>query len=135
MNVVIGVDIGTTSTKVVAYDPAGNRHGEAEQGYPLDEPRSGEAVQDPHLVLEAVMTGLGQVVEHTRRQGAQLVGVSFSSAMHSLLALDSTGTPLTPSVTWADTRATEQAERLRSGPAGQELHQRTGTPVHPMAPL
>jgi gluconokinase len=135
MNVVIGVDIGTTSTKVAAYDRAGNRHGEAERGYPLDEPRPGEAVQDPHLVLEAVMTGLGQVIEHTRREGAQLVGVSFSSAMHSLLALDSTGTPLTPSVTWADTRATEQAERLRSGPAGQELHQRTGTPVHPMAPL
>jgi gluconokinase len=28
-----------------------------------------------------------------------------------------------------------QAERLRAAPGGLELHRRTGTPVHPMAPL
>ena len=63
------------------------------------------------------------------------VGLSFSSAMHSLIGLDTDGRAITPSITWADLRATEQAERLRATPAGRYLHQRTGTPVHPMAPL
>jgi gluconokinase len=38
-------------------------------------------------------------------------------------------------VTWADTRAVPQAERLRAGVTGPELHRRTGTPVHPMSPM
>ena len=36
-------------------------------------------------------------------------------------------------MTWADMRATEQAERLRA--EHPELHDRTGTPLHPMSPL
>jgi gluconokinase len=56
-----------------------------------------------------------------------------STALHGLAALDADDAPLTPLVTWADTRATEQAERLRA--ERPELHDRTGTPLHPMAPL
>jgi gluconokinase len=133
--VVVGIDIGTTSTKVVAYDTSGRRRCEAEAGYPLAEPQPGYAVQDPAAVLDAVLTSLGKVVAMTRDAGTRITGVSFSSAMHSLIALDGDGAPLTPSVTWADIRATDQAERLRALTIGAEVHHRTGTPVHPMSPL
>ncbi|MCU1350974.1 MAG: carbohydrate kinase [Acidimicrobiales bacterium] len=132
---VIGVDIGTTSTKVVAYDELGTRHAEAEHGYPLDEPHLGHAVQDPRLVRAAVRDGLREVVAALGREGRPVAGVCFSSAMHSLLAVDASGEPLTPSITWADTRAVAQAEQLRSATIGRDLHQRSGTPVHPMSPL
>jgi gluconokinase len=36
-------------------------------------------------------------------------------------------------ITWADTRAATEAERLRS--EHPDLHDRTGTPLHPMAPV
>jgi gluconokinase len=133
--VVIGIDIGTTSTKVVAYDTAGRRTSEADAGYPLAEPQPGYAVQDPGAVLAAVQSSLAKVVTTARDAGRTIAGVSFSSAMHSLIALDGGGVPLTPSITWADVRATDQAERLRSLSVGAELHRRTGTPVHPMSPL
>ncbi len=133
--VVIGVDIGTTSTKAVAYDQLGRRRARSEHGYPLDEPQPGYATQDPALVLEAVVRSLGEAAAEVHRQGVEVAGVSFSSAMHSLIALDGGGTPLTPSITWADIRALDLAERLRQDPAGQELHRHTGTPIHPMAPL
>lgn len=133
--VVIGVDIGTTSTKVVTFDASGARHGAAEVPYPLAEPVPGHAVQDPAAILAAVLNTLGEVVAATGRAGLAVVAVSFSSAMHSLMALDGRRRPLTPLITWADTRATGQAERLRVLPAGVEAHRRTGTPVHPMSPL
>jgi gluconokinase len=133
--VVVGIDIGTTSTKVVAYDTSGRRRCEAEAGYPLAEPQPGYAVQDPATVLDAVLTALGKVVATARDAGTTITGVSFSSAMHSLIALDGQGVALTPSITWADIRATDQAERLRALTIGAEVHHRTGTPVHPMSPL
>ncbi|MFF0150647.1 gluconokinase [Micromonospora sp. NPDC005203] len=130
--VVVGVDIGTTSTKAVAYDTDGRQLGSHSVGYPLNDPQPGYAEQDPHLILDAVLKSVSVVVAELVQPVA---GLAFCSAMHSLIGLDPDGNPLTPSVTWADSRAIRQAERLRAMPSGLALHRRTGTPVHPMSPL
>ena len=133
MSVVIGVDLGTTSTKAVAYDTRGEALATAAHGYPLDEPHPGWAEQDPALILAAVLASVRDVVSQV--DGREVAGLSFSSAMHTLIGLDGDGAPLTPSLSWADSRAAAQAERLRAASGGLALHRRTGTPVHPMAPL
>jgi len=130
--VVVGVDIGTTSSKAVAFDTSGRQLASHSIGYPLEEPNPGWAEQDPDLIYEAVLGVIRAVVDEL---AAPIAGLSFSTAMHSLIGLDADGTPLTPSITWADSRASAQAERLRAVPSGLALHRRTGTPVHPMAPL
>ena len=130
--VVIGVDIGTTSTKCVAFDTSGRLLAAHSVGYELREPAPGYAEQDPEEILAAVLETLRAVVAAT---DAPLAAISFSSAMHSLIGLDPDGAPLTPSLTWADSRASAQAERLRGAVGGLALHRRTGTPLHPMAPL
>ncbi|SCE78542.1 gluconate kinase, FGGY family [Micromonospora coriariae] len=130
--VVVGVDIGTTSTKTVAYDTGGRQLASQSVGYPLNNPEPGYAEQDPHLILDAVLESIRAVVAELDEPVA---GLSFGSAMHSLIGLDPAGNPLTPSLTWADARSTRQAERLRAVPSGLALHRRTGTPMHPMSPL
>ncbi|KAB1155114.1 gluconokinase [Micromonospora sp. AMSO12t] len=130
--VVIGVDIGTTSTKAVAYDLDGAQLAHHSVGYPLDEPFPGYAEQDARHIHAAVLESVRAVVAELDRP---IAGLSFGTAMHSLIGLDADGRPLTPSLTWADSRASRQAERLRAVPSGLALHRRTGTPVHPMAPL
>lgn len=132
-DIVIGVDMGTTATKAVAYSVAGEQLASASQGYPLEEPHPGHAVQDPELILGAVYQTVREVVAEIG--AARIAGLSFSAAMHSLMALDAQLEPITPVVTWADTRASAQAERIRASASGLELHRRTGTPVHPMSPL
>lgn len=52
MDVVIGVDIGTTAAKAVAFDVEGGAQGDAEHAYPLLEPEPGAAVQDAAEVVE-----------------------------------------------------------------------------------
>jgi gluconokinase len=131
--VVLGVDIGTTSAKAVAFDAGGRELGRGEQGYPLLEPEHGQAVQDPDVVVEGTLAAIRAAVAGARDQGAAIAAVSFSGALHSLVGLDAQGKALTPLVTWGDMRATEQAERLRT--EHPELHDRTGTPLHPMSPL
>lgn len=130
---VIGVDMGTTSTRAIAFDRRGTVLADQGRNYPLDEPEPGQAVQDPALILDAVLTSLRGVVAELGDR--PVAAISFSSAMHSLIGLDDAGRALTPLVTWADTRAVAQAERLRAGRAGLGLHRRTGTPVHAMSPL
>ena len=132
---VIGVDIGTTSTKAISFDRQGNILAEESARYSLDSPSPGRAEQDPDEILEAVLDALAAVVHATTEDGAEISGVSFSAAMHSLLALDANGELLTPSLTYADNRATEQADKIRERLDGAGIHSRTGTPIHPMSPL
>ena len=130
--VVIGVDMGTTSTVSVAYDINGRAVASQAVAYPLRQPRPGYAEQDPQEILAAVVKTVAGVAAGC---GGKVRAVSFSSAMHTLIGLDRHGSPLTPVVTWADLRASTQAERMRAAPGGLALHRRTGTPLHPMAPL
>jgi len=131
--VVLGVDVGTTSVKATAFDARGGEHGRGSARYPLREPARGHAVQDPAAVIDATLAAIHDAAAEARAARAEVCAISLSTAMHSLVALDARDRPLTPLITWADTRAHEQAERLKQ--EHPELHARTGTPLHPMAPL
>jgi gluconokinase len=142
--VVIGLDIGTTAAKVVAFEvlePTASgpslqgRGGRwvAQHEYPLIRPRSGWRVQDPAAVVEATLKAVAEVV--TALAGAPVLALSVSTAMHGLIGLDGELRPLTPIVTWADARARDVARELRALPLAAELHRRSGTPVHSMSPL
>src|SRR5918997_789684 len=132
---VVGVDIGTTSTKVVAYGEDGAVLARASQDYPLRSPLPDRAEQDPEEIFGAVKACLRDVADEVRRRGVGIACVSFSAVMHSLLALDGDGQPITPSLTYADARANRQAARIRREHDGLSIHRRTGTPIHPMSPL
>jgi gluconokinase len=132
-DVVLGVDIGTTSAKAVAFDVDGRELSRGEASYPLLEPEPGQAVQDAAAVVDGTLAAMRAAVRGARDAGARIAALSFSGAMHSLVGLDGDGRALTPLITWGDMRATEQAERLRA--EHPDLHDRTGTPLHPMAPL
>ncbi len=129
---VLAVDLGTTSTKAVAFAADGTVLGEGNAGYPLAEPEPGAAVQDPELVWEAV----GDAIADAVGGGPPLAAVSFSGAMHGLLGVDRDGDPVGPLLTWADARAARVAEGWRTGGVDVvALQRRTGTPVHSMSPL
>lgn len=128
--VVIGVDVGTTATKVVAYRRDGVAVADATREYPLDSPEPGWAEQDPDTLVDAVVEALAEVTS----QAGSVTAIGLSTVMHSLLALDGDERPLTPSLTFADSRAWPQALRLRRD-RGVSLYRATGTPIHPMAPL
>ncbi len=131
----IGVDLGTTSTKAVAFGRDGGTLAEGEKEYSLHSPLPDRAEQDPDDIFEAVLHSLSGTVDVLEKAGCRASGVAFSAAMHTLLALDAGGNPLTPSITYADNRAVRQAERIRDDLDGLSVHRRTGTPIHPMSPL
>ncbi|MBJ6116712.1 gluconokinase [Pontibacter sp. BT310] len=132
---IIGVDIGTTSTKAVAFGIDGKLLFQYAVEYPIYSSQPSYAEQDPEQIFEVVLQTLQVIVEKLRLAGYSLTGVSFSSAMHSLIVLDAENNLLTNSITWADTRSKIQAEKLKQSEAGYEIYLHTGTPIHPMSVL
>lgn len=130
----LGVDLGTTSTKAVLFTRNGKVMEQATVEYPIHTPVSGAAEQDPDEILGAAKFSIKTVMERSKIKKDSLDLISFSAAMHSLIAVDEQGNPLTQSITWADQRSEPYAKRLKET-KGQEIYLKTGTPIHPMSPL
>ncbi|MEM9721502.1 MAG: gluconokinase [Bacteroidota bacterium] len=129
----IAVDLGTTAVKVMAVSFEGNILTETQAKYPLDHPRSGIYEQDPDQIFQATLRSLQRILSELEQ--TEVRGISFSSAMHSLIAVDPLGKPLSPSIIWADSRSEDEAEALKPTKLGKYIYQQTGTPIHPMSPL
>ena len=129
----VGIDIGTTSTKAVLFSEKGEVIQQENIGYPLYTPDSSTAEQNPEEIFQAVLQALSRIMKlHSDKK---LSFISFSSAMHSVIAVDDQNKPLTPCITWADNRSEAWSRKIKNELNGHEIYKRTGTPIHPMSPL
>lgn len=130
--ILIGIDIGTGSTKAVAIDSTGTVLDSSQAHYSTLSGEGGISEQDPEEVWSAFILSVSTLV---RRLNAPPAAISLSSAMHSLIPVSADGVPLGNMMTWADGRSAGVASRLRSIPIGRTLYEETGTPLHAMSPL
>jgi len=133
MDYCAGLDIGTSSVKALALGTGGELLGVRQQAYPSQTDASGRHEQDPELISGATLTVLRALLDGLPEH--RPVAVTFSAAMHGLIAVDRDHRPLTPHITWADTRAAAEASAFKATPEARRLYQITGTPIHPMSPF
>src|SRR5262245_15684000 len=115
--VVLGIDLGTTRTKValVTTDGVPLGFGRAEQATDV-EPATGSAEQD----AEAWWTGLRPAIEAAMdgRDGTEAAAdpIAICVAGHgpTLTAVDELGLPVRPAILWLDTRADTEREELEA---------------------
>lgn len=130
---IIGTDIGTSSSKAVAFSPEGKLLAQRQVTYLTQHPKSSYSEQDPHQVLNAWLQAVYLLVQDMK--GRQPLCVSFSAAMHSLMAVDEKGDPVSPLILWSDGRSEKEAAWLKEQNIAHDIYQHTGTPIHPMSPL
>ncbi|MDU4959176.1 MAG: gluconokinase [Sporomusaceae bacterium] len=131
--VMIGVDIGTSGCRAVAFSSDGVAAGcgyAAE--YPLYTPRTDWAEQDPELIWQATAGLIRSVAGQVRSGGGRLLGICFSSVWHSFVPVDAAGAALAPMLIWGDSRSQRYSEQLRREQDAAAIYARTGCPVHPM---
>lgn len=135
MSYIIGCDIGTTNVKAVAFDSVSGAiltsHSES---YEMLHPQPDWSEQDPDAIYEAVCLTLKTVADFCKEK-SELLGISFSAAMHGVLALDKNGRKLTGLIIWADNRSSDIAVKLRSSITGKKIYNNNGTPIHAMTPV
>ncbi len=133
MKYYIGIDIGTTSAKTVAFSRQGEIIASKNTGYKIYHPAQHQSEQKPGEILEAVIEGILSVTGSLKNDEPAFI--SFSAAMHSILAVNENCEPLTDCIIWADNRAGAIAKALLQTPEGKAFYESTGVPVHAMSPL
>jgi gluconokinase len=132
LSCILAIDIGTTSTKALLVQPDGQVLHSSQIFYPTYYPNLGFAEQNPGEILKAVKAVIQACALKFQ---SKIAGVSFSCAMHSVIAADQKGNALSPVMIWSDTRSHVEAKKLKESELGAMLYQATGTPIHPMSPL
>ncbi|WP_297817987.1 gluconokinase [uncultured Lactobacillus sp.] len=131
MKYIIGIDIGTTATKGILYDENSKTVKQASRSYPLIQDKLDQAIEDPEVIFSAIQ----QVIFELSQNIDNIQAISWSSQMHSLIALDKNKNLLTKSITWADNRCQKVVEDAKTNILAGKIYEKTGMPPHSMAPI
>ena len=110
MSCLLGIDLGTSSVKVVVFDPEGALKGVGMSEYPILTPRLGYAEQDPEQWWLSTKTAVREALENASRP--DILGIGFSGQMHGLVLLDKKKNLLRPALIWADQRSADVLTEL-----------------------
>jgi xylulokinase len=131
---ILGLDIGTTSTKAVLFDLSGIELTSAECGYRLHTPHPGWAELDPEELWQAVLHVLRSVMDHgdvgAPSRGRPLA-LALAAQSGSLLPARQDGTPLSPIVTWLDGRTEALVQRWRAEGLEDQVRVISGWHLYP----
>jgi xylulokinase len=117
---VVAIDIGTQSTRAALVDAGGRIHDVASSPIELFAPHPGWAEQDPGQWWETTVANVAAVM--ARNPGVSVRAVGVGAQMHSLVAVDASGAPLTPrAALWSDKRCLDQVRALLGRPDAGEL--------------
>ncbi len=129
-DVVMAIDLGTSSTKVILIDSAGRTIAAGSAPVGIAHPRPGWVEQSPHDILDSV--GLA-IAEATRSITGRVAAVGVSNQRESALAWDTaTGEPLSPMLGWQDRRTLPEAQRMTAAGDTARIRSVSGLPLDPM---
>lgn len=128
---VVALDIGSTATRGGVHDATGRRvHGlQHKVAHAFTVAPDGTSVIDPDQVTAEVEEVLDAVTGEPGLAG-RITGVAMDTFAASLIGIDAAGRPLTPCLTYADSRCGGAVTALRAELDEYAVQQRTGTRLH-----
>jgi xylulokinase len=106
----IGVDLGTSSIKLLLMDEAGDIKNIVTREYPLYFPKPGWSEQNPEDWYTALTDAMKELTGSCDK--SQIDGISFSGQMHGMVILDEEDKVIRPAILWNDGRTQAECDYL-----------------------
>jgi xylulokinase len=110
---VIGIDIGTTGTKVGIYDRDGRIVRDAFDESILRYPQPGEVEQDPDEIFDSVIRTIRDALKASGLDPVRIAAMALDGQMAGIMAIDADWKPVTHYDSWLDTRCAPWLDELR----------------------
>ncbi|MDO5445173.1 MAG: xylulokinase [Eubacteriales bacterium] len=108
----IGIDLGTSSTKLLLVDENGEIKNSVTKEYPLIFPQPGWSEQEPAEWWNACKTGLKELLAGF--DASQVTGIGCGGQMHGLVILDKDDEVIRPAILWNDGRTFKEVDYLNN---------------------
>jgi xylulokinase len=125
----LGIDLGTSSTKTVIIDRNGQVISLAAEEYGIDRPQPDYAEQDPQMWVQAAWKTIQSALHHASIDGKQVGGIGISGQMHGTVCVSPQGNPIRPAILWADQRSQAQVTEVYAKIGQQRLAEWTANPL------
>lgn len=112
MRYYIGIDLGTSSMKLLLMDAEGVIHNTVTKEYPLEFPQPGWSQQDPADWRNALLAGIPELLEGF--DSSKVAGIGCGGQMHGLVVLDAEDNVIRPAILWNDGRTAKQVDYLNN---------------------
>ena len=123
MRYYIGIDLGTSSMKLLLMDAEGVIHNTVSKEYPLEFPQPGWSQQNPADWRNALLAGIPELLEGF--DAAKVAGIGCGGQMHGLVVLDAEDHVIRPAILWNDGRTAKQVDHLNREIGKENLSQWT----------
>lgn len=107
----IGIDLGTSSVKLLLIDDKGEIKKEISKEYPLYYPNENWSEQNPEEWYDRTFEGLKELVLGYEDR---IKAISFSGQMHGLVLLDNEDKIIRPAILWCDQRTSLECDEINS---------------------
>ncbi len=114
MKYLIGIDIGTTSTKTALFDSEGNLLADAYQPLKLCYPRPGWVEQNPEDFYVSACHTVRKVIRKAGIAPGSVVALSIAGQMAGIMGIDENWNAVTHYDSWLDMRCTRYVEYIRN---------------------
>ncbi|MCD6155829.1 MAG: hypothetical protein J7J32_02125 [Candidatus Atribacteria bacterium] len=125
--VYLGLDVGTTGCKVIAFDESGKIVAQAYREYPLYTPQPGWLELDAEEVFSAVEESLREVT--AKLDGRSPVSIAVSSQGEAVVPVDEKGRALSRSIVTFDARGDAFVPFFREKVGERRFFEITGMPL------
>jgi xylulokinase len=108
----IGVDLGTSSVKLLLMDENGKIESIVTREYPIYYPQTGWSEQKPEDWYGALVDGIKELTKDCNKD--EIDGISFSGQMHGMVILDENDKVIRPAILWNDGRTQAECDYLNN---------------------
>ncbi|MCD9021354.1 xylulokinase [Cohnella silvisoli] len=128
---ILTLDIGSSSCKAVVIDGSGREMASGSGEYPVYFAEGQTfAEQEPDEIWQGVCEAVGRALARYSGKG-RIAAISLSSQISSHFLVGTDNRPLTRIITWMDSRANDQAERMKQSFTPEQLFFHLGAELPP----
>jgi glycerol kinase len=129
---VLALDQGTTSSRSILFDHAGNIVASAQREFTQHFPRPGWVEHDPEEIWVSQAVTIAEVLARADATPADLAAVGITNQRETVVLWDrATGHPVAPAIVWQDRRTADLCSRLKSDGHEPRVSERTGLLLDP----
>ena len=135
LDLVLAVDVGTSSVRAMVFDAAGNVTARSQCSYSTIRPAPYYEEQDPDTIRSEAYRAMVGCLAQSGAAPERVGAICFSSQLYGIIALDAADRPMTRNIMWSDGRAEPQAEAMKAAGVQGRLYPITGCPMNSIYPI
>lgn len=124
---ILAIDQGTTSSRALVFDKAGNVVGSAQQEFPQHFPDNGWVEHDPGDIWDTTLASCQKALISAKLSASQINCIGITNQRETTVVWDrATGEPISNAIVWQDRRTSDYCANLVKDGHGALVQEKTG---------